>query len=417
MKRLAVVLKGYPRLSESFIAQEIYGLEQRGFKILIIALRAPHDPFLHEVHRMIRAEVHYLPEYPDEKDARVSKAVSWAQKNANYDRLLELQEHRKTALRCSNSYDDREEQQRFLQACVLAHELPEDVGWLHVHYLHSPCTVLAYSACLLGRPWSFSAHAKDIWTSRPEELRLKLRHASWGVSCTRYNVKYLQELSDTPQKVSLVYHGLKSQDFPVVNVQRSFQQKAFNPPFEIVSVGRLVAKKGYEDLLTALGNLPTEFEWQLTHIGAGELNDELQQLAGELGIDQRVRFLGALPRDQVICHLRKADLFVLACKIAKDGDRDGLPNVIMEAMLLGVPCLSTSISAIPEIIDDGETGYLVPPDMPNALKEAILDLAHNDGLRLQLALNGQRRVLQNFNSESLLDQLATRFERSIGASQ
>ena len=174
MPRIAVVVKGYPRLSETFIAQEILGLERRGVEQLIVSLRHPTDPHLHDLHREISAEVLYLPEYLKDDPKRVARARSWAETQPGFAAALAAFEADLARDRSANRY------RRFGQACVFAHELPADVTWLHTHYLHTPASVTRYAALILGMPWSFSAHAKDIWTSPDWDLKEKLKDAAWA---------------------------------------------------------------------------------------------------------------------------------------------------------------------------------------------------------------------------------------------
>ncbi|MFN4167631.1 MAG: glycosyltransferase family 4 protein [Pannonibacter phragmitetus] len=406
MSRIAVVVKGYPRLSETFIAQEILGLERRGIGQLIVALRKPYDPFIHELHRQISAEVLYLPEYLKDDPKRVARARRWAEQQPTYAAARALFEadlkHESNAGR----------HRRWGQACVFAHELPEDVTWIHTHYLHTPCSVARYAAHLSGRGWSFSAHAKDIWTSPEWELRTKLDDAAWGVTCTSVNVDYLRSLSADPAKVELVYHGLDFTGFPAPSGRPSTRDGS-GEPVRLLSVGRAVAKKGYDDLLAALARLPAGLNWHFTHIGGGELSDTLKAQADKLGLAARITWMGARPREEVIAASLDADLFVLPSKVTKSGDRDGLPNVLMEAQSMGLCCLSTAVSAIPELIDNGETGILVPPADPAALADAMARLITTPALRDELSLAASRKVRAEFATAPGLDRLAVKFKALV----
>jgi glycosyltransferase involved in cell wall biosynthesis len=171
-----------------------------------------------------------------------------------------------------------------------------------------------------------------------------------------------------------------------------------------------VAKKGYDDLLSALAALPADCAWQLTHIGGGPLLKALRQQADALGIASRISWLGALPQQQVLESYRNSDLFVLASKIVDDGDRDGLPNVLMEAQSQGLCCLSTEISGIPELIRHQHTGWLVSPGDVPALSKALQHLIQDPALRTRLGQAGQQRVRQTFDIERGIDQLAELFD-------
>jgi len=406
MSRIAVVVKGYPRLSETFIAQEILGLERRGIGILIVALRKPYDPFIHELHRQISAEVMYLPEYVKDDPARVARAKRWAEEQPTYQAAKALFDA--DFARQPNS--DR--RRRWAQGCVFAYELPEDIKWIYSHYLHTPCSAARYAAHLSGRLWSFSAHAKDIWTSPEWDLRTKINDAAWGVTCTAVNVEHLQGLADDPGKVELLYHGLDFSGFPEPSGTAS-KRDGSGEPVRLVSVGRAVEKKGYDDLLEALARLPEDLNWHFTHIGGGELDEVLKSQAEALDLSSRITWRGAQPREEVIAACRDTDLFVLPSKLARTGDRDGLPNVLMEAQSMGLCCLSTRVSAIPELIRDGETGVLVDPGVPQDLATAMAELIRSPGKRYGFGLAAAKHVRSEFSTDPGLDRLAEKFRKVL----
>ncbi|KZM47531.1 glycosyltransferase family 4 protein [Labrenzia sp. OB1] len=406
MSRIAIVVKGYPRLSETFIAQEILGLERRGIGVLIVALRKPYDPFIHDLHRQISAEVMYLPEYVKDDPARVARAKRWAEEQPTYEAARALFD---ADLARQPNADRR---RRWAQGCVFAHELPDDISWIYTHYLHTPCSAARYAAHLSGRGWSFSAHAKDIWTSPEWDLKTKINDAAWGVTCTRVNVEHLNGLSDDPGKVELLYHGLDFSGFPDPGQTPSWRDGT-GEPVRLVSVGRAVEKKGYDDLLAALARLPEDLHWHFTHIGGGELSDALKAEAGRLGLSDRIDWRGAQPREEVISACQQADLFVLPSKLAKSGDRDGLPNVLMEAQAMGLCCLSTRVSAIPELIRNNETGVLVPPGAQQDLAEAMEGLIRDPARRNALGLAASRLVRKDFATDPGLDRLAEKFRKVL----
>jgi glycosyltransferase involved in cell wall biosynthesis len=359
--RILFLLKGYPRLSETFIAQEILGLESRGIPLEIWSLRFPTDKYRHPVHDEIKAKVTYLPEYLYQEPGRVLRGV-------------------------------------------LVAEMPADTLRLHAHFLHTPASVAYYAHLIAGTPWSCSAHAKDIWTSPDWDKAEKLASLDWLVTCTASGHAHLQTLVDDKAKVALVYHGLDFRRFPEPPARAA---KA--GPVEILSVGRLVEKKGYPTLLEALALLPKDCQWRLTHIGGGPLDAELMAKATGLGINDRIQWLGALPQERVLAAYRAADLFVLAAQIAADGDRDGLPNVLMEAQSQRLACIATNISGIPELINDGETGLLVPPENAAELARAIRTLIEDPAKREALAAAGFTRLHAHFAMEAGIEDLQRRF--------
>lgn len=202
MTTVGFVLKGYPRLSETFIAQEILALEQRGLDIRIISLRHPTDRHHHPIHDEINAPVSYLPEYLHHEPIRVARACWAARRLPGYYKAAELWRHDLARDLTRNRV------RRFGQACVLATELPVEISQLHAHFLHTPASVARYAAIMLDLPWSCSAHAKDIYTSPQWELREKLADCRWLVTCTATNAAHLSGLAPSKNVVTLVYHGL-----------------------------------------------------------------------------------------------------------------------------------------------------------------------------------------------------------------
>jgi glycosyltransferase involved in cell wall biosynthesis len=397
-------VKGYPRLSETFIAQEIHALEQRGLEILIVSLRHPTDRTTHPIHRSIRAELLYLPEYLYQEPHRVWNGWLCSRRYRGYARARAAW----LADFCRDPTPNRI--RRFGQALVLAAELPADVDHLHAHFLHTPASVARYAALITGLDWTASAHAKDIWTVPEWEKRMKLAEAAWLVTCTKVGRNHLASLASCPNSVSLCYHGIDLERFPPPP-SRSIENDGSDPehPVLLLSVGRMVAKKGYDDLLSALALLPTGLEWRFIHIGGGALSRALKSQAESLGLSRRIEWRGALAQPEVLDAYRAADLFVLASKTAKDGDQDGLPNVLIEAQSQRLACVSTNLSGIPELICHETTGVLTPPGNPALLAQAVEALIRDPARRAQLGAAGERRVRQLFSLGAGIDALAERF--------
>jgi glycosyltransferase involved in cell wall biosynthesis len=398
----AFILKGYPRLSETFIAQEIAALEARGLDILIVSLRHPTDKHRHPVHGEIKAKVIYLPEYLYQEPLRVLRAWWKVRRWPTYPGV------RRLWLR--DFWRDRTTNRgrRFGQALVLAAELEGRVAALHAHFIHTPGSVARYAAKLMGLKYSISAHAKDIYTIPDWEKAEKLGDAAFAVTCTSVGAAHLTSLAP-PGRVSLCYHGLDLARFPPPPSRPPRDGGDASDPVRIVSVGRAVAKKGYDDLLDALARLPRELSWRFVHIGGGVLSKQLKQKAAELGLGARIEWRGAQPQSGVIAALREADLFVLAAKVAADGDRDGLPNVLMEAASQRLCALSTDTGAIGELIRDGETGALVPAGDPARLAEAMAALIRDPLLRERLGAAAEVRLKAEFGMRDGIDRLAAQF--------
>ncbi|WP_341894819.1 glycosyltransferase [Ferrovibrio terrae] len=400
---VAFVLKGYPRLSETFIAQEIAALEARGLDILIVSLRHPTDTKRHALHDQIKAPLLYLPEYLHQEPLRVLRSWWRARRLPGYRAAFRLWWQDFSRDRTRNRL------RRFGQAMVLAAELPERYRHLHAHFIHTPGSVARYAAQILQCPWTASAHARDIWITPDWEKREKLADCQWAVTCTAHNHTHLSALSN-PERVSLVYHGLDFSRFPDAPAWRPRRDgRDAQDPVRLLSVGRAVEKKGYDLLLQALARLPTDLYWHFTHIGGGPLLKTLKTQAAQLGIADCITWRGAAAQDDVIAAYRDADIFALASRRDRDGDMDGLPNVLMEAQSQALPCVATTISAIPELINDGETGLLVPSEDIGELMVALNHLIVDPALRHRLGAAAASRVRQTFGMGNGIAELARRF--------
>lgn len=400
---VAFVLKGYPRLSETFIAQEINALEKRGLNIHIYSLRYPTDRARHPINGEIRAPIRYLPEYLHKEPWRVIRAWQALRTKIGYSAAWQCWRADYRRDRTRNRI------RRFGQALVLAHEMPTEINHLHAHFLHTPASVARYAALIRGLNWSCSAHAKDIWTSDNWEKSEKLADCAWAVTCTKTNLNHLTTLAPEG-RVHLTYHGIDLKRFPSPDAPRPARDGSrAADPVTVLTVGRAVEKKGHEDLLAALARLPNTLHWRFEHIGEGPLQYRLAQEAERLGIAERCEFHGALAQKEVHAAYCRADLFALMSREAADGDRDGLPNVLMEAQSQGLAVLATDISAIPELIAPGENGLLVKPGDTVSAARVLERLICEPRLRERLGSEGQHRVHEKFALDPCIESLAARF--------
>lgn len=408
--RLAVVVKGYPRLSETFVAQELLALQERGIVLDIWSLRHPTDRRRHALHDRITAPAHYLPEYLYQEPLRVLRALF---------RLPVGQVWTATRVWWRDLRRDptANRVRRFGQALVLAAELPADPPFLYVHFLHTPGSVTRYAALIRGVGWGFSAHAKDIWTTPEWEKREKLAAARFGITCTAVGAAHLRALAEDPARIELVYHGLDLGRFPDPPDRGDGEDGPVRDgatperAVEILSVGRLVEKKGYDRLLDALATLPDDLHWRLVHIGSGPLAGGLRAQAERLGLTGRIAWHGAQDQAAVIAALRQADLFVLTSVIAGDGDRDGLPNVLMEAASQKLAILSTAVAAIPEFIVDGVHGML-SDGTPEGIAGGLERLLPDPGLRRRLGGAAYARLRAEFGMAAGIDRLVRRLSEA-----
>jgi len=396
--RIALVLKGYPRLSETFIAQEILGLERHGLTFVIVSLRRPTDQLHHPIHAEIQAPVCYLPEYLHEAPIRVWRGFWHALERGWLARVWP------SFWRDLRRDRTRNRLRRLGQALVLARELPTDTACLYVHYLHTPASVARYTAKLRRLPFAISAHAKDIWTIPDWDIREKLDDAAWLTTCTELGFDHLRRLAPAAV-LHCLPHGVDLARFAEPS---GCERKAakVDAVVEILTVARAVEKKGLDVVLEALAALPTGLSWRWRHIGGGPLLPALEAQATRLGIADRIEWLGAQPADRVLAALRRADLFCFAPRVARDGDRDGIPNVVAEAMSQGLAVVSARAGAVAELVEDGRTGLLVPPDDPRALAAAIATLLRDPARRQAMGAAGRRVVEARFAAGPGIERIA-----------
>ncbi|WP_170761502.1 glycosyltransferase family 4 protein [Ruegeria lacuscaerulensis] len=406
--KLAVLVKGWPRLSETFIAQELVALQEAGHSFDIWSLRHPTDVKRHPLHDRFEGQVHYLPEYLYQEPQRVWAARRVAQSLPGYAEAYKVW---RADLRRDPT---RNRIRRFGQACALAAELPEVTRAMYAHFMHTPSSVARYAAIMRGLPWSFSAHAKDIWTSpeweKTEKLQANTHGAAFGATCTAIGADHLRSLADDPARIELIYHGLDLDRFPAPPERAA---RAPDGPFHMLSVGRLVEKKGFDRLIGAFAMLPDALDWHWTHIGGGTLGDVLRDRAEAAGISHRITWRGACDQPEVIAAMRVADLFVLPSRVAADGDRDGLPNVLMEAASQFLPILSTPVSAIPEFIETEKHGVLSDDD-PASLAAAISRLAADPDKTATMAAAAYDRLISDFRMDPGIARLSKRLS-ALGA--
>ena len=386
---LAIVLKGYPRLSETFIAQEILTLQKAGIKTTIISLRHPTDTKRHPINKEITAYLLYLPEYLLHEPIRVIRSWIKVRSKEGYKKALN------TWLKDFVRDPSVNRVRRWGQALVLSAELRPSIKHLYAHFLHTPSSVTYYTAVITGLPWSVSAHAKDIWLTPHWEKKEKLLSCQWSVTCSSYGFEHLNSI--VPGKTQLSYHGLDLASLPGPPTTRLPNSGTeANDPIKLLSVGRAVPKKGFDILLDALSKLPDSLNWIWTHVGGGQELNKLKKIAQDLAIEKRIIWRGACDQSEVFDEYRKADIFILPSVIAKDGDRDGLPNVLMEAASQELCCIASDVAALSEFIIHEKTSLLVPPNNPDTLVQAIIKLSFDYNLRIEMGSANYNRLKESF---------------------
>lgn len=400
---IGYILKRYPRLSETFILNEMRALERLGTCLHIFSLLRPEETLAHPAVTEIQAPITYLPELT------VSGVVAVAKAHATTARLHPLRYGHTIALALWWAIRSRHPvsvAKQFARAGYMAHACrAHGIEHLHAHFANAPATVARLMSVLCAIPYSFSTHAKDLYLTPQKVMRRRIKSASFVLTCTRHNLEYMQGFLSPAEraKLHLVYHGIDLSAFP--SKPGGGIPHAPTPPSApvvlsaplILSVGRLVPKKGLNDLIAACALLRARgVPFRCAIVGEGPLRHALEAQIREAALEGIVSLLGAMTHDRLLALYGTAQLFALSPRIMEDGDRDGIPNVLAEAMAAGLPVVSTHVSGIPELVDHGETGLLVGPKDPNALADAIEHLLSHpaDGRRLGAA--ARRKMEANF---------------------
>jgi glycosyltransferase involved in cell wall biosynthesis len=343
-------------------------------------LRAPADGRFHEDYARVRAQVTYVR-------TEILKLSSFWRK------LYQCSE-RFTTLWAILQEEPTLAPEDLYQALLIAPAVVDHkITALHAHFGSIATTVARLVSRMTGIPYLFTAHAKDIFHEEvdPTDLRHKLQDAARVITVSDYNVAYLRDCyGDAAQRVTRIYNGLDLTKFP-------YRDPVARPP-RIVGVGRLVEKKGFDILIDACAILAQRgCAFECAIIGDGLLADALQQRVIEHGLTEQVKLLGPRAQGAVIEHVQSAALFAAPCVVGQDGNRDGLPTVLLEAMALGTPCISTDVTGIPELLVHDVTGLMVPQHDPLALAAAMEELLATPLRRRTLAQNARRLIETNFD--------------------
>jgi colanic acid/amylovoran biosynthesis glycosyltransferase len=392
--RLAYVVKRFPRYSETFIVNEILAHEEAGCEVEVFSLRPPIDTHFQDRLARLRASVRYIPVEGIRSDE------FWLACTTAFDACGSIDE----LMHDGTDHDGRD----VYQALVLAERLTRgEFDHVHAHFASLPATVTRLAARLARLPWTFTAHAKDIFHEevRSDDLARKCRDAAAVITVSEFNKSYLNErFGPHAREIVRVYNGLDLKLIPCILDGRR--------PVDIVAVGRLVEKKGFDVLIEACARLASEGRAITCEIvGEGELEPVLRDRIHTLGLTANVSLRGPLPQLEVLDALRGAKTFVAPCLVGADGNRDGLPTTILEAMASGTPCIATPVTGIPEAVRHGETGVLVPSGDPLALAHTIAGLLDQPDERRRLACNARGLIESTFNSQLTARQLRSVFSR------
>jgi len=378
---LAVLVHEFPKLSETFVLHDLLALEAAGVKLMVFSLRRPEAPVTHDAVRSLRAQVRYMPEIQGRQrrlSVRATRTLLALRDPVRFLRGM-------AAIYASPDYT----RLRLNQAFLLAGEL-ERIGTppLYIHFAHKPATVGRFASLLLGNRFGISAHAVDVWTPPAKELRVKVRDAEVVLCCYEESRSYLARLARGATPVELAYHGVAVPPDP---------RRDGTAPV-VLAVGRLVPKKGLATLIEAAALLRERGVGAAIRIaGDGPEWPELQRLVNANDLNDVVRFLGPLTEAEVEREYERATVFALPCQEMPDGNRDGIPNTVLEAMARRIPVVSTTLPSVQEAVEDGVQGLLVPQRDPVALAEALERLLGDRRLRERLGAAGRERVQQQFD--------------------
>ena len=479
------VVKGFPRLSELFIASEIHRLEQAGMKLALFVIKADDEAVRHPLVDRIRVQPQYLP--PTESVSgiplrrwlvrhlpRFLPALARTVRHRPFGVCRAAGSALAQALRARSTFWSAPRKvyvKELLQAIALADRLLDaaSVQHLHAHFCHGATTVTWLAAMIAGRSFSFTAHAKDLYSPSLNPAGLlsrKLAAARFAVTCTEANRQYLLRFAG-PTPVYRVYHGLNAELTQLLRnalnephsacacghasgrkreARGGREASASDSPeplrganapsnsggggvpaateqggaprerddvLRVLAVGRLVEKKGFDVLVDACADLVRRgVDVDVRIVGEpGEHSTVVQERIGQRGIERQVHLLGPMTQAGLYDEYRRATVFCLPCRISADGDRDGIPNVLVEAMASGVPVVTTDVSGIPEVVAHERTGLVVPPDDPAATAEALLRIHRDAALARRVAEAGRALVRTRFDGDRLIGELYSLFKR------
>ncbi|WP_081737708.1 glycosyltransferase family 4 protein [Arthrobacter sp. H41] len=372
--RTAYVLKIYPRFSETFIVTEILAREAAGEELDIFSLRAPVDPRFHPELARVQAPVTYVT-----KPAKLSDG--WGMMAAAHRAVPDFGARFADLLPSMVDMDPLDVHQGIELATLFS---SRGITHAHAHFGSVAARTARIASALTGIPFSFTAHAKDIFHEEVDQPTLisLIGHAHHVVTVSDFNLAYLRSLApDQSSAIHRVYNGLELDRFAYAPPSPP------RDPFRVVAVGRLVEKKGFHLLLDAAAELiGSGMTLEVRIAGGGLLQEELEQQIHRLGMADAVTLLGPRTQQEVVDLLRWADVFVAPCVVGEDGNMDGLPTVLLEAMATGVPCIASDITGIPEVMADAagrRTGLLirsgVTADLVDALRFSASDTFDREG--------------------------------------
>jgi glycosyltransferase involved in cell wall biosynthesis len=406
-ERVIYVVRSWPRLSQTFILNEVLALERRGLALAIFPLVRSGEDIAHPEVEDVRAPVHYLEDdlgQPWRQRARAHLALLRVAPLRYASTLMLSLTHPRLAA----GYGECSTLRCFSLAVALVSGIDriraagDSVVHVHAHFAHDPALVGMLAARMSGRSFTFTGHARDLLQIPVRSLRARAAHARAVIACCRANADYIDTAlpHGSAPPVSVVHHGVDLDRFRPGPVGRTSSTPV------VLSVGRLVEKKGFGDLLRALSAVAAGgAEFRCRIIGDGPLRDELTGTVEDLDLGDVVELVGARSNDDVVTALRCSDVFALTPLVAADGDRDGIPNVLVEAMASGLPVVTTSVGGIPELVQHDVNGLVCAPGDIAALAASVGLLLNDPPTRSRLGQAGRRTVEEGYDVDVAARQL------------
>ncbi|HLO14266.1 MAG TPA: glycosyltransferase family 4 protein [Anaerolineales bacterium] len=414
-KQIGYLLRSYPRLSQTFILNEILALEQIGVSIQIFALTNPHEKVVQMQVNQVQAPVHYLEEAIQPRPFRNVLSENMEVARRHFKGYIHSLFYVVVNKRIDQGYTASNRWECFLQAIhfinllVLTEQRTgKKIDHLHAHFAHDPTLIAYLVRGITGMPFSFTAHARDLYQVPPKVLTDRIRQASAVITCCRANLEYLSQIAPSQQsKFALVYHGVNLKDFQPD--PDSGSRSASKYPL-ILSVGRLVEKKGFQDLLQALLLVKRKGDqFRCAIYGDGPLCQQMEEWIEEHDMTDEVMLKGDRTQQELISVFQNATMFILTPVQTDDGDRDGIPNVILEAMAVGLPVITTAVAGIPELVENNQNGLLYQPHDVEGIASGIIELLRNADKRRQFGGAALKKVIEQFDIAQAANRLKALF--------
>jgi len=403
--RIAYVIDSFPSHAASKAGRQILALERQGFVVIPLALHRHGTKAVSETSRWLAERVIYPPPVLSLRCA-VSQLVALLRYPSGYLLALRLAVGRIVGY----PRQAREILASLVRAGFFAVRMSRRIRHIHAHRAGATATVAWLIAVITGRSYSFTVRVGDVFGDEVTALSLKIAEAEFVTADTEYTQQRLvsRHRLVTEGKLHVVYDGIDPREFEPLD------RPPGRPPL-IMSVGDLVEKKGFPYLLQAASMVQSrDAEFRLVIVGEGPMREDLARIAAGLQLRERVEFVGELPPQQVRRLYQEADVFVLASVVAGDGDRDGLPTVLLEALAMGIPTVASDISAIPELIEHQKTGLLARPGDVRDLAEKLEIALYDEQLRGRVALLGRQKVEKYFDVDRNVAALGTLFAQVLG---